>query len=58
MRINEKGRYAGAALPNTEGLNLQNVLESETGEISVQSMHEAGLDNTNIQFLKRGLERG
>lgn len=58
MRINEKGRYASAALPNIEGLNLQNMLESETGEIPVHSMHEAGLDHTNVQFLKRALERG
>lgn len=58
MRINEKGQFAGTALPNIDGLNLQNILERESGEGSSQFMNENGCDNTGVQMLKRNLERG
>ncbi|GIN89729.1 hypothetical protein J22TS1_07800 [Siminovitchia terrae] len=58
MRINEKGRNTGAALPNTDGLHLQNLLEKELGEVPASFENEYGWDHSDIQFLKRGLERG
>ncbi|GIN20114.1 hypothetical protein [Siminovitchia fordii] len=58
MRINEKSRYAGSALPNTAGLDLQNLLDRESEEGPAQFMHESGWDNSGIQLLKRELKRG
>ncbi|WHY82640.1 hypothetical protein [Siminovitchia fortis] len=57
MRISEKGRCAGLALPNIDGLDLQNLLENGSGEMPELLMHESGWDNSGIQLLKRELER-
>lgn len=58
MRTNEKSRYAGTSAPNMDGLNFRNLLEMESGEGAPQFFHEAGLDNSSIQYLKKELERG